>query len=62
MAATKSAKNRTSGNDTPTPPEVKESAIARMKVGELRRELRDRGVKGTADLKKPESTQDRLEL
>ena len=31
-----------------------ESKIARMKVDELRRELKGRGVKGTADLKKPE--------
>jgi predicted HTH domain antitoxin len=54
VAATKSAKNRTSGNDTPNTPGVSESAIAAMKVGELRRELQNRGVKGTADLKKPE--------
>jgi predicted HTH domain antitoxin len=54
VAATRSAKNTTSGNDTPNTPGVSESAIARMKVGELRRELQSRGVKGTADLKKPE--------
>ena len=54
MAATKSAKNPTSGNDTPNTPGVSESAIAAMKVGELRRRLRDRGVKGTAELKKAE--------
>ncbi|UQU68798.1 hypothetical protein COUCH_15840 [Couchioplanes caeruleus] len=54
MAASKSTKNPTKGNDTPNTPEVSESAIARMKVGELRRELQGRGVKGTADLKKPE--------
>jgi hypothetical protein len=44
VAATKSAKNRTSGNDTPNTPGVSESAIAAMKVGELRRELQNRGV------------------
>jgi hypothetical protein len=49
MAATK-----TSRNDTPNTPDVSESKIARMKVDELRRELKSRGVKGTADLKKPE--------
>ena len=55
MAATKTAsKNPTKGNDTPNTPEVKESEIARMKVDELRRRLKDRGVKGTAELKKPE--------
>ena len=62
MAATKSAKNPTSGNDTPNTPEVKESAIARMKVDELRRTLRDRGVKGTADLKKPELVKKLIKL
>ncbi len=50
MAATKTA----SRNDTPNTPEVSESKIARMKVDELRRELKKRGTKGTADLKKPE--------
>lgn len=54
MAATKTAKNRTSRNDTPNTPDVDESKIARMKVGELRRELNSRGVKGVAGLKKPE--------
>ena len=54
MAATKTAKNRTSHNDTPNTPDVSESKIARMKVGELRRELDNRGVKGTEGLKKPE--------
>jgi predicted HTH domain antitoxin len=53
MAATKTAK-KTSQNDTPNTPEVSESKIARMKVGELRRELKSRGVKGTDDLKKPD--------
>ncbi|WP_433796510.1 hypothetical protein [Actinoplanes sp. CA-252034] len=54
MAATKNAKNPTSGNDTPNTPEVGETAIAEMKVGELRRALAGRGVTGTAELKKPE--------
>jgi hypothetical protein len=54
VAAPKNAKNPTSGNDTPNTPGVSESAIAGMKVAELRRELRARGVKGTDDLKKPE--------
>ncbi len=49
MAATK-----TSRNDTPNTPDVDESKIARMKVGELRRELSSRGVKGTEGLKKPQ--------
>ena len=62
MAATKSAKNPTSGNDTPNTPEVNESAIARMKVGELRRELQSRGVKGTDDLKKPELVKKLIKL
>ena len=50
----RSSRNPTSGNDTPNTPEVKESEIARLKVDELRRRLKDRGVKGTAELKKPE--------
>ncbi|MCM4077202.1 hypothetical protein [Paractinoplanes hotanensis] len=58
MAATKTAaagsKKRASRNDTPNTPDVSESRIARMKVGELRRELDNRGVRGTADLKKPD--------
>jgi predicted HTH domain antitoxin len=54
VAATKTAKSRTSRNDTPNTPEVSESKIARMKVAELRKELNDRGVKGTDGLKKPE--------
>ena len=54
MAATKSAKNPTSHNDTPNTPKVREAAIAKMKVAELRQKLRGHGVKGTADLKKPE--------
>ncbi|MFC7530852.1 hypothetical protein [Actinoplanes sp. GCM10030250] len=54
MAATKTAKNPTSGNDTPNTPEVSESKIARMKASDLRTRLARRGVKGTADMKKPE--------
>ena len=62
MAATKSAKNPTSGNDTPNTPDVSESAIAAMKVGDLRRSLQSRGVKGTAELKKPELVKKLIEL
>jgi len=54
VAGTKTAKNRTSRNDTPNTPDVSESKIARMKVDELRRELKSRGVKGIDGLKKPE--------
>ena len=54
MAATKTAKNRTSRNDTPNTPDVDESKIARMKASELRTRLARRGVKGTADMKMPE--------
>jgi hypothetical protein len=53
-SAKTSKKNPTSGNDTPNTPDVNESEIARLKVDVLRRRLRDRGVKGTAELKKPE--------
>jgi hypothetical protein len=49
-----SARKSTSRNDTPNTPGVDESKIARMKADELRRELKNRGVKGTAELKKPE--------
>ena len=49
MAAT-----RTSHNDTPNTPDVSESKIAAMKVDDLRRKLKARGVKGTEDLKKPD--------
>ncbi len=52
--APKTSKNPTSRNDTPNTPDVSESKIARMKAGELRRELTSRGVKGTEGLKKPE--------
>ena len=49
MAATKISRN-----DTPNTPDVAESKIARMKVAELRRRLRDHGVRGIDDVKKPE--------
>jgi predicted HTH domain antitoxin len=52
--STSASKNPTSRNDTPNTPGVDESKIARMKADDLRRELKARGVKGTADLKKPE--------
>ncbi len=48
------ATTKTSRNDTPNTPDVSESKIAAMKVDELRRRLKDRGVKGTEDLKKPD--------
>jgi hypothetical protein len=54
VAATKTAKNRTSRNDTPNTPDVDKSKIARMKASELRTRLARRGVKGTADMKMPE--------
>jgi hypothetical protein len=57
VVATKTAKNPTAHNDTPNTPKVRESAIAGMKVDELRRKLRGHGIKGTADLKKPELVQ-----
>jgi hypothetical protein len=57
VAATKSAKNPTTHNDTPNTPKVREGAIAKMKVAELRRKLRGHGVKGTAELKKPDLVQ-----
>jgi predicted HTH domain antitoxin len=53
-SSSSSKKKSTSKNDTPNTPDVDESKIARMKVDDLRRELKSRGVKGTADLKKPE--------
>ncbi len=57
MAATKTANNPTPHNDAPDTPKVREGAIAKMKVAELRQKLRGHGVKGTADLKKPELVQ-----
>lgn len=49
-----SPKKSVSRNETPNTPEVDESRISRMKADELRQELKVRGVKGTAELKKPE--------
>jgi hypothetical protein len=46
------AANKTKRNDTLNTPKVSESKIARMKADDLRRELKNRGVKGTLDLKK----------
>lgn len=40
------------GNQTPNTPDINESEIARLKVDELRDRLRDRGVTGTADMRK----------
>jgi len=57
VAATKSAKNPTARNDTPNTPDVREGAIAKMKVAELRQKLRTHGVKDTTELKKPELVQ-----
>jgi len=58
----RSTKNPTKGNDTPNTPEVKESEIAQLKVDELRKRLRNRGVKGTAELKKPELVKKLIKL
>ncbi|HEX8346068.1 MAG TPA: hypothetical protein VF657_15215 [Actinoplanes sp.] len=49
-----SPKNPTKHNDSPNTPGVNESDVARMKADELRNQLKRRGVKGTAELKKPE--------
>ncbi|WP_369076746.1 SAP domain-containing protein, partial [Actinoplanes auranticolor] len=57
MAATRTAKNPTAHNDSPNTPDVREGAIAKMKVAELRQKLRTHGVKDTAELKKPELVQ-----
>jgi predicted HTH domain antitoxin len=58
--ATKKAS--TGRNETPNTPDVSESKIARMKVGELRKKLADRGVKGTADLKKADLVKKMIKL
>jgi hypothetical protein len=42
------------GNRTPNTPQIRESEIARMKVDELRSQLRDHGVGGTSGLRKDE--------
>jgi hypothetical protein len=52
--AKSSSRNSTGRNATPNTPAVDESVIARLKVGELRRRLDEHGVKGTAELKKPD--------
>ena len=49
-------------NETPNTPDVSESKIARMKVGELRKKLANRGVKGTADLKKADLVKKMIKL
>jgi hypothetical protein len=56
------AANKTSRNDTPNTPNVSESKIARMKADELRRELKKRGVKGTAELKKADLVKKMIKL
>jgi len=52
------------GSETvePNTPDVSESAIAAMKVDDLRRRLRGRGVKGTGELKKPELVKKLIKL
>ncbi|OKJ44444.1 hypothetical protein AMK25_15545 [Micromonospora sp. TSRI0369] len=45
---------RQSGNQTPNTPGVSESAISRMKVDDIRSQLRRRGVSGISALRKPE--------
>ena len=56
------AANKTKRNDSPNTPKVSESKIARMKADDLRRELKDRGVKGTADLKKADLVKKMVKL
>ncbi|WP_281938349.1 hypothetical protein [Micromonospora sp. AKA38] len=45
---------RHTGNRTPNTPKVSESEISRMKVDDIRGQLRRRGVSGTSTLRKPE--------
>ncbi|MFR9780317.1 hypothetical protein ACL02O_30220 [Micromonospora sp. MS34] len=45
---------RQAGNQTPNTPGVSESAISRMKVDDIRGQLRRRGVSGISALRKPE--------
>ncbi|MFG1940476.1 hypothetical protein ACGFIT_26030 [Micromonospora tulbaghiae] len=45
---------RQTGNQTPNTPGVSESAISRMKVDDIRSQLRRRGVSGISALRKPE--------
>jgi hypothetical protein len=54
---TATATRKQPGNRTPNTPEVSESAIARMRVDELRGQLRKRGVTGTSTLRKDELVQ-----
>jgi hypothetical protein len=56
------AANKTKRNDSPNTPKVSESKIARMKADDLRRELKDRGVKGTADLKEADLVKKMVKL
>jgi hypothetical protein len=63
MAATKTSRaDRTSRNDTPNTPEVNESEIARRKADDLRKELANRGVKGTSRLKKADLVKKMIEM
>ena len=45
---------RQTGNQTPNTPRVSESEISRMKVDDLRSQLKRRGVAGISALRKPE--------
>ncbi|MFG1756190.1 hypothetical protein [Micromonospora echinofusca] len=45
---------RQAGNQTPNTPTISESEISRMKVDEIRGQLRKRGVSGISALRKPE--------
>ncbi|MEU5725787.1 hypothetical protein [Micromonospora sp. NPDC047738] len=46
--------NRQPGNQTPNTPRISESEISRMRVDDLRNQLRRRGVSGISTLRKPE--------
>ncbi|MFE9200855.1 SAP domain-containing protein [Micromonospora sp. NPDC007230] len=46
--------NRQPGNQTPNTPRISESEISRMRVDDLRNQLRRRGVSGISALRKPE--------
>ncbi|WBB74269.1 hypothetical protein O7602_01505 [Micromonospora sp. WMMD1128] len=52
--ATATRTKRQTGNRTPNTPMVSESEISRMKVDDIRGQLRRRGVSGTSTLRKPE--------
>ncbi|MBQ1072237.1 hypothetical protein KBX06_03510 [Micromonospora sp. C31] len=45
---------RQAGNQTPNTPTISESEISRMRVDEIRGQLRERGVSGISALRKPE--------